>query len=279
VYSPIWRALTREAAIAGQSISAGLGSLRSANYAATGLYSHAFFSLSIGFERFLKLIFLIDFALKNQSAFPTDNDLRKKFGHDLEKLFAYAITVHERLRKKRSHFPLRSGGLEHEIIHFLSAFATRTRYYNLDFLVGAQAIISSNDPVAEWYETIGQKILVKHYTNRQQQKDLREAAIIEAMVAGSAGAIVLHTAEDGSPITSLAAGALQTGKNKVLQKYGTFYCAKIARFLYMVMYELVHEAHTAGLGIPYLYELFFPFMNDDAYLLSRKTFPPQGQGR
>jgi hypothetical protein len=56
-FTPQWRAFTREAAIAGQSIGAGLAALRKANYAATGLYSHAFFSLTIGLERMLKIIF------------------------------------------------------------------------------------------------------------------------------------------------------------------------------------------------------------------------------
>jgi hypothetical protein len=71
-FSPRWIAFCREAAIAGQSISAGLAALRKANYVATGLYSHSFFSLSVGLERLLKLIYLIDHAIKNDGAYPTE---------------------------------------------------------------------------------------------------------------------------------------------------------------------------------------------------------------
>jgi hypothetical protein len=63
-----------------------------------------------------------------------------------------------------------------------------------------------------------------------------------------------------------------------MQKYGTFYCAKIVRFGFAIMYDLEHEAQKAGLDdVPALHEFFFPFFNDDAYLLSRKTFPVRGR--
>jgi hypothetical protein len=113
------------------------------------------------------------------------------------------------------------------------------------------------------------------FTESQKERDRRSAVIIEAMLGDHMH--VLHTAEDGSPLTDIRSASLQTGKNKVIQKYSTFYCARIVRFFYMILYDLQHVAHSMRLSVPYLDELFFPFMNDDAYLLSRKTFPPRGQ--
>ncbi len=274
-FSSQWIALCREAAIAGQLISAGLAALRKANYAATGLYSHAFFSLSIGLERLLKLIFIIDHAIQNGGKYPTERDLRTKFGHNLDKLFAHAKSVHQRLPNKRQRYELPPDGVENDILRFLATFATSMRYYNLDYLVSGRETGTSIDPIAEWFGAIGGQILAKHYSQRQRQKDAQSAGVAEALLGKHA--LVRHTAEDGSLLTNIQSAALQTGKNKVIQKYGTFYCAKIARFLYMILYDLVYEAHRARLEIPYLYEFFFPFMNDDAYLLSRKTFPPPGQ--
>ena len=275
LYSPQWIALCREAAIASQSISAGLTALRRANYAATGLYSHAFFSLSIGLERLLKLIFIIDHTIQYNLTYPTEQDLRRRFGHDLEKLFTNAIRVHRRLPDRRQRYELSTDSLESEILGFLAQFAKTTRYYNLDYIVSGRVADSRDDPIQKWFETIGVQILAKHYSERQRKKDAQSAALADELLRDHA--LVLHTAEDGSPLTSIESAALQTGKNKVIQKYGTFYCAKIARFLYMVLYDLVYDANRAGLEIPYLSEFFFPFMNDDSYLLSRKTFPPPGQ--
>lgn len=243
-------AFTREAAIAGQLIGVGLTSLRSANYAATGLYSHAFFSLSIGFERLMKLIFLIDYAIENEGRYPTDETLRKKFGHDLEKLFKFSELVHEKLPNASERFPIPPGGLEQEIISFLAQFAIKTRYYNLDFLISSKASSYSKDPIAEWFDVIVKEILSRHYSQSKRKKDAHQAEVIENIVGNIS--FVRHTAEDGSPITSMLEGALQTGRNKVIQKYGTFYCAKLSRFLYMILYDLNHLAHSSGIAIPYL---------------------------
>jgi hypothetical protein len=129
-FSAQWIAFCREAAIAGQSISAGLTALRKANYAATDLYSHSFFSLSVGLERLLKLIYLIDHAIENDGAYPTENNLRNRFGHDIEKLFDYARLFSNRLVNNCKAFDLDHIGLEVDIIKFLSRFSKSTRYYN-----------------------------------------------------------------------------------------------------------------------------------------------------
>jgi hypothetical protein len=150
-----------------------------------------------------------------------------------------------------------------------------SRYYNLDLLTGRVNKAQQTDPIAEWYQRIGSRILRQHYSAKRRQRDKQSARIIESMI-GSFTA-VLHTAEEGHALTDVRSASLRTGENKIIQKYGTFYCAKVVRFLYMILYDLNHEAHRVKLPIPYLYELFFPFMNEDSYLLSRKTFLPLGQ--
>ena len=274
-YSKQWIALSREAAISGQSISAGLTAIRKANYAANGLYSHAFFSLSIGIERLLKLIFILYYAESNAGRFPSEDILKKQLGHDLQKLYTYALSVHERLPDKQRRYELAENGIECSIIKFLSDFAKSTRYYNLNYLSGGAGVASARDPITQWFGDIGGAIIERHYSQRQQQKDMQSAALIEELVGGFA--FVRHTAEDGTPLDSMMSASLQTGKNKIVQKYGTLYCARIARFLYMLLYDLTHRAHRGGMEIPFLCEFFFPFMNSDKYLLSIKTFPPRGQ--
>lgn len=182
--------------------------------------------------------------------------------------------MHQRLPSKHTRYEIRSGGIEDDIIRFLAGFAKSARYYNLDYLVAGSAT-AFTDPIAEWFSTTGADILRKHYSNKRRHKDAASAAHLEALLGPQA--YVRHTAEDGSPMTTMESAALQTSRNMIIQKYGTFYCAKIARVLYMILFDLVHEAHSAGIDVPFLYELFFPFMNDDDYLLSRRTFPPRGQ--
>jgi hypothetical protein len=77
MWNPTQLALLREAGIAGNSLSAGLAALRKANYAQVGIYSQAFFNLSTGFERFFKLLYILDRLIESRS-FPTDKDLSQR---------------------------------------------------------------------------------------------------------------------------------------------------------------------------------------------------------
>lgn len=277
LFSPRWNAFAREAGIAGHSISSGLEALRKANYADKGLYNQAFFGLSIGLERLLKLIVILDFALLNNGTYPDDAYLRR-FGHDIERLYIEARTVHRRLAnpERRYEFPI--GGLEDDTIAFLAKFGTSTRYYNLNFLAGRSQPAKAMDPIAEWSRSIGAQVLTRHYTKTRREQDQRNAALIGALM--DPVSLIRHSTEDGTLLETAETASLRTGENKIMQKHGTFYCAKVVRFAYMIMYDLQHEAQRAGLDdVPALHEFFFPFLNDDAYLKSRKTFPVRGYRR
>jgi hypothetical protein len=65
-----WRAIQREAQLAAEQLALGTTLLGRANHAYPGLYSQAFFALSIGFERTGKLIFISDYAIGNGGTFP-----------------------------------------------------------------------------------------------------------------------------------------------------------------------------------------------------------------
>src|SRR5712691_11621282 len=244
IFSPRWNAFAREAGIAGQSLSSGLTALRKANYADKGMYVQAFFGLSIGLERLLKLIVLIDFALRNRGTYPGNADLRR-FGHDIQLLFAEARTVHNRLPKPEGRYEIPVGGLEDDIIAFLTRFAASTRYYNLDFLAGSTQPAQSMDPIAEWSDTIARQILAKHYPKQKRERDERNTAAIGAMMEPIP--MVLQSSEDGTELNTVESASRRTGENKIMQKYGTFYCLKIVRFAFMVMYDLEHEARKANL--------------------------------
>jgi hypothetical protein len=274
LYSPRWNAFAREAGIAGHSLSAGLTALRKANYVDKGQYNQSFFGLSIGFERLFKLILLLDFAVCNGGVYPNDAYFRD-LGHDLTRLYAEVRKVHARLPDPDGRYEIPAIGVENDIIAFLSRFAKSTRYYNLDFLAGRSQPQSSMDPIVEWYADIGRQILATNYSKRARERDKHDAGVIEALMGPIS--MVRFSTEDGQELNTLEAASLKTGENKILQKFGTFYCTKIARFAFMILYDLEREAHGAGLDdVPALNEFFFSFMNDDRYLKSRKTFPVRG---
>ncbi|MCF7810220.1 YebY family protein [bacterium] len=103
-----------------------------------------------GFERLLKCYFcLVDKARKGQ--YPTTETL-KNFGHDLEQLKQKLISDYFNI----NNIPLLSDDLEflkcdhrlEQIIHILSEFGQKTRYYNLNIVTGSKK--TPIDPNGLW---------------------------------------------------------------------------------------------------------------------------------
>lgn len=273
MWSPTQLALVREAGIAGNSLSAGLTALRKANYATPGMYSHAFFSLSIGLERTLKLIYILDHLLSNDS-FPSNMDL-KDVGHNIEKLVGRALSIKDKHQFITGETGLLADSIEMDIVRFMSRFAKTSRYYNLNYVTGAASKEAQSDPIADWYSTVGKRVLKKHFTKRVETRVRRNAEIISDRTGHMTS--VQFTAEDGTPLTDVFTASYHTGKTDVLRKYGTLYAARLCRVIYYLLWGVERKCQGEDIAAPYLTELFFPFMNEDSYLLGIKTFPPRGQ--
>ena len=80
-------ALCKEAQFTGEMLCSGYTEIRKANYAKRGIYFQAFTSLSTGIERIGKLCYLLIYAIEHGGSFPTDNDLKNVFRHDIIKLY------------------------------------------------------------------------------------------------------------------------------------------------------------------------------------------------
>ena len=119
-----------EGSLTAYSLAEGLDCLRKANIYEKGMYYQAFFSLSIGIERLLKLIIIYDYRANNNGAFPENKEIKEK-GHNLY----------------------------NSIINFLSDFARTTRYYNLDVLTGEES--QKLNPLGEWNYI--ERMILKEY--------------------------------------------------------------------------------------------------------------------
>lgn len=128
--------LANEASLTASLLGNGLNALRKANLSNKGLYYQAFFSLSIGIERLLKIIVISQYRVNHDGNFPTDINPRK-FGHDLIKLCEYTGIQFE------------SNSIHLKIIEFLNVFAKKSRYYNIDSMMNSN--VRYDDPLSDWY--------------------------------------------------------------------------------------------------------------------------------
>jgi hypothetical protein len=85
-FSATWYLLEQEGLLAQACLCNGLTALRRANLGdKKGLFYSAFFELSIGFERVLKLVLILDHMARNQLV-PPDSKTVEDYGHKLRSL-------------------------------------------------------------------------------------------------------------------------------------------------------------------------------------------------
>lgn len=135
-----------EGSLTAYSLAEGLDCLRKANIYEKGMYYQAFFSLSIGLERLLKLIIIYDYRANNNGTFPENKEIKEK-GHNLYKMFNIVAPN------------ILKNNLYNSIINFLSDFAKTTRYYNLDVLTGEES--QKLNPLEEWNYI--ERMILKEY--------------------------------------------------------------------------------------------------------------------
>jgi hypothetical protein len=163
------------------SLAQGFTLLRSANLGEKGHYYGAFFGLSIGLERLLKVIVILDYMARNNLVPPNRSTLRK-YGHDLVALFSSARAI----PTTRSPHPLDTvapGSIEEDIVTHLSNFGEACgRYANLDALVSG---ISQADPLVAW-KSIVERILDQDVADRAKEQARRDALALAGALSGSA---------------------------------------------------------------------------------------------
>jgi hypothetical protein len=217
-----------------------------------------------------KLIFIADYAIRNQGQFPTDDKDLRRFGHDLTVLLPNCEAIASALSPTRSYANRPHDPINAAIVEVLALFATKLRYYNLGYLAGAAS--DQQDPVALWWQKVGEPICQRHYTPRQRRKDEAWGAFLDHTVGSSS--IVIHTAEDGTAIESLSAMHLRAGATRVVQKYGRMYALQIVRWLGSIIFELsmkgaYEQRIDALLG---MHEPFGIFHNEDRNLRQWKRW-------
>jgi len=268
--SRVFVTLLHEGTLAAELVCAGVTTLRKASTPRSGLFELALFNLSIGFERMCKLIVLVDHYLANKGSFPSNDVMKNKYGHDLDKLFPSVarIVVERNITADYSQPP--SSEIHREIISTLSEFAKTTRYYNLDYLTGGKAAHLQSGRAA-WVNRVGKLILAKHYSVRKQMGDVLEAQELQASMGNVVSGIRFD--EAGESIDTLEEGLIHGAEGRVIQKFGQFYCLQLIRYLASVLEELRQISQREGFqAMPFFGEIFSWFLNEDAMLKSLKTW-------
>jgi len=271
--TPEWWFVRGEAMLVRHVIGSGATALGYANYAdKKGEYYRAFFELSVGLERFAKLILVIDYALSNQGQMPEEKHVRK-FGHNIKDLLD-AVQPVQASRGLSVRHPRPKDAVATAIIENLDAFADAKRGRYANFAAIGNPNNNQHEPVKKWWDEVAELILKERYYGKQvQQRVETNARLVGAMLSGFA--VVQHTTETREHMTDAETASMRTGQAGLVQKWARYHALTVVRWLAGVHREISHKAvYDAGLDAFFgSWEYFDNYRVNDDLMKTRKVWP------
>jgi hypothetical protein len=266
-FPPTFLLLQQEGYLISSCLSTGLTALRAANVHNKGEFYTALFNLSVGFERLLKAIVIIDHMLNNKLKAPTKKQLQV-YGHDIAELYDTCDAIGN---KRQSEIPARSqlDPIDQELLLLISDFAQVTRYHNLDALSASQAGL---DPLNRWGQLI-LDILRTDVPKKLQEKILNQAHLVAAQIDNNT--LTLMHGLDQSPLTTAEALSLPGLHGQGVR----FAVLRLVNMLSPVRDLLGHiseEAYPLNLPVPpfpQMQEFLEWLWNDRQFVLRKKRWP------
>lgn len=265
-FPPSFLLLQQEGYLISSSLTNGLTELRSAHVHNKGAFYTSLFNLSVGFERLLKAIVIIDHMLNNQLTVPTKRQLQAR-GHNIADLYDEC----ERIGASRSSvIPARTqfDPIEGELLQLLSDFARTTRYHNLDALSASN---TSLDPLAKLNQILF-AILANDVPKRQKDKILNEGNIIATQIDDFT--FTLMHGLDQRPLTTSEALSLPSLYEQAA-RFAVLRLVKLLSPIRDLLGTLSHESY--GLGpvpaFPQMQEFLEWLWDDRQYVLRKKKWP------
>lgn len=265
---PSFNLLEQEGYLISSCLTTGLTELRSANVHNKGAFYSALFNLSIGMERLLKAIIIMEHMLNNSLTTPTKRQL-KSYGHNIIELYEICVKI-GKLRGVNTPPPLSSHAqAAREIMNLLNEFAQSARYHNLDALSKSQTGV---DPLSQWSSVL-LNVLVSDVSKSQQEKIFTRAKLI-AQNIDDITLTIMHDL-DQNPMSTEQALAMP-GLHDQAVKHIVLHIIKVLSPLRELISDISHAAYGLGEGtppFPQMQEFLEWIWDDRQYVLRKKKWP------
>ncbi|WP_041691846.1 hypothetical protein [Erwinia billingiae] len=149
MYTESYQNFLVEASLASSSIRGGLTSLNKCTITDKGTFYASFFQLSIGLERFFKIIYILQYMIDHDLKKPDFKEIRS-LGHDIKSLYKAVLEVGKKHSKGNDHLILNE--IQTDIINMLSEFGDQSRYYVLNTITNSKK--KTPNPLELWNNII-----------------------------------------------------------------------------------------------------------------------------
>jgi hypothetical protein len=240
--SQTWHFLNQEAFLIASCLGNGLTAIRRAPIKGEGEWYSAFFQLSIGLERLMKAIIIVDLINRGELAALTNDVLKKKYGHDLLTLLESVSQINV-ATKPNPASAISKASTGYRIFAFLNNFAKQARYHNIDSLTGA---VASGDPLADWDKILG-TIITEDLPEKKRKRIIADSNLVATLIGHIS--IVIDYGLDKSPLTT-EQYFQQPALHDAAAGYVVCHVLDIARPLESVLSDLTHASYSVLIGGP-----------------------------
>ena len=259
--------LQQEGHLISSCLGIGLTDLRAAHVHNKGAFYSALFNLSVGIERLMKALLIIEHMLNNNLSVPTKKQL-KAYGHNINELYDCCVLI---AKKRNFTFPGKDAlnPVQRELLSLLSDFAQTTRYHNLDALNPSHV---GKDPLVHWGDIL--LLILEHDVTRfQKEKILNQANLVASAIDDIT--VTLMNGLDKRPLSTVEALALP-GLHDQAAKHAVLHLVNILFPLRELASDLSHLAYTLNTPtppFPQMQEFIEWIWNDRQYVLRKKKWP------
>ncbi|MCL9844625.1 hypothetical protein [Ralstonia solanacearum] len=263
--------LAQEAHLTKNTLLSGFDLLLKANFFQDkdGYFYSAFFHISIGMERVLKLAVVTHFMLTNNYQTPTIKQLKNQFGHDIATLYSECVKLMPTYLNPQATLPALSAE-DQALVDFFTEYGVGSRYFNLNEICEAKM---DRSPLYKWLDLA--RTTYEDYTPGQ----VRERSALNLMYRmdreGPPNGFTSHLDEHGHPM--MVFDCLH--RQYVVEKSAPLVIWRLIEVLqpiYFLLEAMSHKAseYEAANGISTMviphYEDFFPFLLADRATIKRR---------
>ena len=263
--------LAQEAHLAKNTLLSGFDLLLKANFFQDkdGYFYSAFFHISIGVERILKLAFVTHYMLANNYQTPTIKQLKKDFGHDIRTLYGECQKLMSQYRRNPSTLTERTKS-DDALIDFFTDYGVGSRYFNLNEVCEAKM---ERGPLSKWLDI--SIAVYEEYTPHQVRQRSALNLMYKMDREGRPNQFTMDINEEGHPMTVFDC----LHRQYVIEKSAPLIIWRIIENLQPIHFLLEGMANRAAdyetannissMVIPH-YEDFFYFLLADKVTIKRR---------
>jgi hypothetical protein len=263
--------LAQEAHLAKNTLLSGFDLLLKANFFkdTDGYFYSAFFHLSIGMERILKLAVVTHYMLENDYKTPTIKQLKKEFGHNVSGLYEECRKLVPMYRASGSPV-VELSDEDASLVDFFADYGIGSRYFNLNEVCEMQM---DRSPLLKWLDIA--RSLYEDHTSWRVREKAATGLMYKMDKNGPPNDFTCNLDEGGHPMTVFDC----LHRQMVVAKSAPIAIWRIIEILRPIHYLLESMAHKSRayeerinhrqMVIPH-YEDFFYFLLADRDSIKRR---------